>query len=214
LITQGVYAPKNDVDTVRSVARGDEEAAHSLIEAHGDALLKFVFRRMGGCIEDAEEIVQDTFIAAVRMAESYDGTCSALTWLCSIARLKIRDHVAIAGRLKRSTDQPVLSLDRDTLGALKKVHDSSESIETIVDRMDRTRLIQYLLQSMSPEQQEAVVLRYVEQFSISEIAKIMARSEKAVEKLLERAKERPRKEVFKWFGDEPFRLMCFELLSL
>ena len=84
----------------------------------------------------------------------------------------------------------------------------------IVDKVDRVRLVQALLDSMSPEQREAVTLRYVEQFSISEIAKIMKRSEKAVERLLERAKERPRQEMFKWFGEEAFRVMCFNLLCL
>jgi hypothetical protein len=35
-----------------------------------------------------------------------------------------------------------------------------------------------------------------------------------VERLLERAKERPRQEIYRWFGEEPFRAMCFELIFL
>jgi RNA polymerase sigma-70 factor (ECF subfamily) len=214
LITSGAKAPSTDVDLVHAMARGDEDAAHGLIEAHGDAMLRFVLRRTGGCVEDAEEVVQDSFVAAVRMAGTYDGSCAVRTWLCSIARLKVGDHLRNAARQKRSAEKPLVSLDDETLGALRKVHDPSASLEDIVDRMDRARIVQVLLNSMSPEQREAVVLRYVEQFSIGEIAKLMNRSEKAVERLLERAKERPRQEMFKWFGEEPFRAMCFELLSL
>jgi RNA polymerase sigma-70 factor (ECF subfamily) len=97
---------------------------------------------------------------------------------------------------------------------LRRVHDPTASLEDIVDRLDRVRLVQSLLDSMTPEQREAVTLQYVEQFSVSEIARIMGRSEKAVERLLERAKERPRQEMFKWFGEESFRMLCFDLLTL
>jgi RNA polymerase sigma-70 factor (ECF subfamily) len=211
---EGARALEGDVALVHRMARGDEVAAHGLIEAHGDALFRFVLRRTGGSAEDAEEIVQDTFVAAVRMGETFDGSCSLFTWLCSLARLKIGDRLKVQSRLKRTAQQPTLSLDDEELGLRWQVHDPSISLEDLVDRLDRVRLVQALLDSMTSEQREAVTLRYVEQFSVGEIAKIMSRTEKAVERLLERAKERPRQEMFKWFGEESFRMMCFDLLML
>ena len=213
-ILEGVQTPVTEVALVRRVSRGDEEAAHELIAAHGDALFRFVLRRIGGLVEDSEDIVQETFLAAVRMAKTYDGACSVFTWLCSLARLKISDHFRALRWQKRSSEEPPLSLSDDQLGLLKRIHDPSISIEDIVDGLDRVRLVQALLDTMSPDQREAVTLRYVEQFSVSEIARIMGRSEKAIERLLERAKERPRQEIFKWFGEVPFRAMCFDLLTL
>jgi RNA polymerase sigma-70 factor, ECF subfamily len=213
-IVEGAEAPKCEVSLVLRMARGDEVAAQGLIKAHGDALFRFVLRRTAGNIEDTEEIVQDAFVAAVRMGESYDGSCSVFTWLCSLARLKIGDRHKTQSRQKRAAEMPPLSLDDETLGTLRRVHDRSASLNDIVDQVDRVQMVQALLDSMSPEQREAVTLRYVEQFSVGEIATIMARSEKAVERLLERAKERPRQEMFRWFGDESFRVVCFNLLTL
>lgn len=213
-IVESAEALRGDVALVRRMARGDEGAAHGLIEAHGDALLRFVLRRAGGSAEDAEEIVQDAFMAAVRMGETYDGSCSVFTWLCSIARLKIGDRAKAQSRLKRAPEKAMLSLDDDTRKMLREVHDPSASLEDVVDQMSRVQLIQELLDSMTPEQREAVTLRYVESFSVAEIALIMNRSEKAVERLLERAKERPRQEMFRWFGEESFRMVCFDLLTL
>ena len=213
-IVEGVQAPVNDVALVQRVSRGDEEAAHELIAAQADSLFRFVLRRIDGLVEDAEDIVQETFLAAVRMAKTYDGTCSVFTWLCHLARLKISDYLKVLRTQKRSAEKPPLSLNDDELGLLRKVHDPSVDVESIVDGLDRVRLVQALLDSMTAEQREAVTLRYVEQFSVNETARIMGRSEKAIERLLERAKERPRQEIFKWFGDEPFRAMCFELLTL
>ena len=204
----------NDVGIVHRIGRGDERAAHELIEAYGDSLFRFVLRRMGGNAEDAEEIVQDAFIAAVRMGGSYDGSCSVFTWLCSLARLKIGDRFKERSRLKRATDHPLLSLDDDSRNALRHVHDHSTSLEDLVDRLDRVRLVQALLDSMTPDQREVILLRYVEQFSVREIAAIVHRSEKAVERLLERAKERPRQEMLKWFGDESFRMISLALLTI
>jgi RNA polymerase sigma-70 factor (ECF subfamily) len=214
MIVEGVLAPATDVAQVHRMAQGDEEAAFGLIQAHGDALFRFALRRMGGNREDAEEIVQDAFLTAIRLGGTFNGSCSILTWLCSLARLKIGDRLKSQMTQKRTTPKAPLSLDDETLGMLRRIHDPSVSLEEIVDKVDRVRLVQALLDSMSPEQREAVTLRYVEQFSVNEIARIMKRSEKAVERLLERAKERPRQEMFKWFGDEPFRVMCFALLSL
>jgi RNA polymerase sigma-70 factor, ECF subfamily len=213
-IVEGAQAPVSEVSLVLRMARGDEVAAQGLIRAHGDALFRFVLRRTGGNIEDTEEIVQDAFIAALRLGETYDGSCSVLTWLCSLARLKIGDRAKTESRQKRAAKERPLSLDDETLGVLRRVHDPSASLEVIAEQIDRVRLVQALLDSMSPEQREAVTLRYVEQFSVAEIATIMSRSEKAVERLLERAKERPRQEVFKWFGDESFRMVCSVLVML
>ena len=185
-IVESARALPTDVGIVQRIGRGDERAAHELIKAYGDALFRFVLRRTGGCAEDAEEIVQDTFVAAVRMGGSFNGSCSVFTWLCSLARLKIGDRVKQRSRQKRTADHPVLSLDDDSRNALRHVHDPSTSLEDLVDRIDRVRLVQALLDSMTPDQREVVLLRYVEQFSVREIAAIVCRSEKAVERLLER----------------------------
>jgi RNA polymerase sigma-70 factor (ECF subfamily) len=213
-IVESEQALQTDVGTVHRLARGDERAATELIEAHGDALFRFVLRRTGGCVEDAEELVQDTFVTAVRLGGTFDGSCAVFTWLCSLARLKIGDRFKEQSRQKRAPERTVLSLDDDTRKALRAVNDTSTSLDDLVDRLDRVRLVQDLLNSMTPEQREAVTLRYVEQFSIAEIATIMKRSEKAVERLLERAKERPRQEMVKWFGEEPFRMFCFGFLTI
>jgi RNA polymerase sigma-70 factor (ECF subfamily) len=209
----GTEPPAPDVALVLRMARGDEEAAHRLVRAHGDSLLRFVIRRTRN-LEDAEEIVQDTFVAAIRMGDRYDGSCTVFTWLCSLARLKITDHLKSESRLKRSAHNGALRLDDESRALLRSIHAPEASLETIVDKLDHVRLVQALLDSMSPEQREAVALRYIEQFSIAEIATIMSRSEKAVERLLERAKDRPRHEMFRWFGNESFRIACYGLVTL
>lgn len=85
------------------------------------------------------------------------------------------------------------------------VHDPRADLEELVDRLDRVRLVQALLDSLSPDQREALSLHYIEGFSLSETAILMKRSEKAVERLLERAKGTSRKDVVRWLGEEAFQ---------
>src|SRR5687768_8762934 len=108
VIVESAPALQTDVALVHRMARGNEDAAHGLIDAHGDALFRFVLRRTCGNVEDAEEIVQDAFLTAVRLGGTYDGSCSVLTWLCSLARLKISDRQKVQLRMKRSAEKPPL----------------------------------------------------------------------------------------------------------
>ena len=61
------------------------------VDLHGDALFRFALLRVGGR-EIAEELVQETFLAALRSRESFGGRSSERTWLIGILKRKIVDH--------------------------------------------------------------------------------------------------------------------------
>lgn len=67
-----------------------EEAAGWLDE-HGDALYRYAMARVGRR-ELAEDLVQDTFVAALQARGRYEGGSSVRTWLTSILKHKIIDH--------------------------------------------------------------------------------------------------------------------------
>src|SRR5262245_66532942 len=100
---------------VRGVARGDEDAVALFYSQYADAVFGFVCRRVAGCYEDAEEITQDTFLAAVAYAGTYDGSCAPLTWLCGIAKVRIADFLRRRARRKRVPPGTVCSLDAGAL---------------------------------------------------------------------------------------------------
>lgn len=213
-IVEAAKQPHADVARVHRMARGDEEATREVMDAHLDPLFCFVRRRIGGSIEDAEEIAQDTLLTACEIGLTYDGCCSVMTWLCSLARLRISDFLTREGRQKRIPKEMLVRIDDDSRNALRLAQDPDADLEQIVDRMDRVKMVQVLLDTLTPEQREAMTMRYVEEFSVAEIARIMGRSEKAVERLLERAKEKPRKEMLRWLGEVEFRMLCLSLLTI
>ena len=62
-----------DLDLVRRMARGDEDAVRRAYGAHADPLYRFALRRVGGSAEDAEEIVNDVFLVAIRHGGNFEG---------------------------------------------------------------------------------------------------------------------------------------------
>ncbi len=61
------------------------------VDRHGDALFRFALVRLRGR-ELAEEIVQETFLAAFKSRDRYAGRASERTWLTQILKNKIADH--------------------------------------------------------------------------------------------------------------------------
>lgn len=74
------------------------------LDEHGDALYGFAFMRLRDR-EAAEDIVQDTLLAAWRSRENFAAASSERTWLIGILKHKLADH------WRRSARQPSESLD-------------------------------------------------------------------------------------------------------
>ena len=73
---------------------GDPE---TWIEDHGDVLLRFAAVRVGDTAT-AEDLVQETLLAAWRSRDSFDGACSPRTWLVAILKRRVADHFRRRGR--------------------------------------------------------------------------------------------------------------------
>lgn len=70
--------------------------AETWLEEHGDALFRFALHRVGSK-EAAEDLVQDTLIAALRGIKNFEGRSAVRTWLTSILQKKIIDYIRRQG---------------------------------------------------------------------------------------------------------------------
>ncbi len=176
-------ASQRDASLLRAMARGDEGAIETFYRAYGDPVLRFIYRRVPQSFEDAQEITHDTFLTALNLASNYRGDASAYGWVCGIARIRIVDHYRRQGRGKRIPQERIVSLD--------EVRDlrSQAGEPSAADEVDA------LLRTLSADEREAMMMRYVDELSIREIAQILRRSEKAIENLIARAKEKQRKAI-------------------
>jgi len=65
-----------------------------IVEQHGDYLFRFAVSRVRNEAL-AEDLVQETFLAALKQLHAFSNRCSMRTWLTSILKNKIFDHIQI-----------------------------------------------------------------------------------------------------------------------
>jgi RNA polymerase sigma-70 factor, ECF subfamily len=168
-----------DLELLRQIQRGQPSAFHQLVDRYADYLHR-VARTLTGNATDAEDAVQETFAGAFRSAGSFREQASVKTWLLRIlVRQCARCH---RGRqrqvvLRISDAEPSL-LERDGL--------SVAATQTQVDvRLD----LDEMLQAMTPEHREVIVLREMEQLSYEEMAAALGIPRGTVESRLFRARQ-------------------------
>ena len=133
----------------------------------------YFLRRTGGSPSLAEDLTQDTFLAAVRELQAGRLPDNPVAWIHGIARHKLLDHYRRAERSERVAGA------REVAEPATAVAPEEEHRERIAAALARV-----------PEAQRAVlVLCYLEGFSMREVADALGRSEKAVESLLGRGRE-------------------------
>jgi RNA polymerase sigma-70 factor, ECF subfamily len=172
---------KDDLDLAARVAQGDASAFNHFYNRHADLVFAFVYHLLDGARADAEEIWQDTFVAALRALPDYRGQSQLSSWLCGIARRKVVDFYRRKGVIGRTTSSvpPEQLLDLMDSGPLP-------------DRMlqqgaTRARVVEALA-ALPVDGREALVARYVDGHSVEEIARKLGRSYKATESLLSRGR--------------------------
>ena len=96
--------PKRDQAIARPALH---QAADAWVDEHGDCLYRYALARVRKP-EVAEDLVQETFLAAVRGYDKFGGRSSVRSWLCGILKHKIIDHYRKAARETSFTDMEFL----------------------------------------------------------------------------------------------------------
>ena len=178
-------AASDDQQLVDAVLRKDRKATAEFVSAHADAVYAYVRRRLVPRADLVDDLVQDVFLAAWETLDRFRSEAPLRHWLLGIARHKIEDFYR--ARLR----QPDQSLDESEPAADPVPYD--ESIDGVLDRRDRYARTRKVLESL-PEPYALVLLwRYWERRSAREIAAATGKTEKAVERLLARAREQFRR---------------------
>ena len=167
------------------IVDGDTEAAEELVTKHLDGLFEFVHYRAGGDRGLAEDVVQDTFVVALERIGGFDGHASLHTWLCGIARNKLRAQRR--KRRPRPLEEVLLEADADIDRILADV-EREPLPEWALERQETQDLVGATLSSLSPEHRTALVAKYVDGESVRHIADRLGKGEKAAESTLHRAR--------------------------
>lgn len=171
---------ENEQDLIRRAVAGDARAFHQLVDAHADYLYSVACAMLGKG-PDAEDVVQDAFIAAMKGLRHFEGRAALRTWLVAI----LVRQVAVLRRKRRAMQALPEEAMSDPAG-----HRDAASADA---RMD----VMHVLAQLSPEHREILVLRELEGMSYDEIAAALGVPRGTVESRLFRA----RQEIRNRFGE-------------
>ena len=165
-------------DLVARSQAGEPEAFGLLYDRYVDLVYRYIYYRVGSPTL-AEDLVSETFLRALRRIDSFtwQGRDFA-AWLVTIARNLIADHFKSGRyRLEITTEDILESGPAQTT-------DGPESL--VLDSLTNATLLS-AVKKLNPEQQECIVLRFLQGLSVNETALAMGKNDGAIKALQYRA---------------------------
>jgi RNA polymerase sigma-70 factor (ECF subfamily) len=189
----------DDWRLVKRVLAHEREAFNEFFDGYFPRLYRFAHARLGDDPETVKEIVQVTLSKAIRNLARYRGEAALFTWLCSICRNAISDHLE-----QRAKERQVIVLVEDFPDVRAAVDSVTapaiDEPETAFGRTEAARLIQVALDRLPTRYGDALEWKYVYGFTIEEIAAKLGLGAEAAQSLLARAK-RAFQEVYTALAD-------------
>lgn len=175
---RGTEAPElSDAALVAACAVGDNAALGALFDRHHRAIYAFLSRLAGTDDRDLDDLVQATFLEALRSAKNYRGDAPVPRWLFGIAAHVVRHHVRSEIRRKtfhtrlaihprRAPTEPVVHAERGQL---------MTRVRSAVDELPHKHKVVY-------------VMCELEEMPGTEVAKVLGLREGTVWRLLHEAR--------------------------
>jgi RNA polymerase sigma-70 factor (TIGR02960 family) len=186
--------------TLERARAGDEDAFRELTDPHRRELQVHCYRILGS-VQDAEDLVQETLLAAWRALEAFEGRSSVRAWLYRIATNRclnvLRDRTRRPREVQamappppeptRRTEPIWLEPYPDVL--LENIPDRSPGPAARYEAREAVELAFIgALQNLPPRQRAALVLRDVLGFRTAEVAEMLDTGEASVKGALQRAR--------------------------
>ena len=154
----------DDVAAVAKARGGDEDAFRVLVERHSRSVYRLAYR-MTGRPEDAEDVVQETFVRAYRQLSRFEARSNFATWLyrigfnCAIDYMRARPH-------RESAETP------ETLERMSGQSDTP-GIDDMVYAGEIGARVQQALEGLSAQERAAFLMRHYHGCSIEEICRAL-----------------------------------------
>ena len=161
---------QDEESLVRRAQQRDEEAFTQLYEANFDKIYRYVALRIGNKTE-AEDMTQQVFLNALQSLPSFKWRgISFSAWLFRIAHNKVVDY------LRKKTKQATALLDESMVNS-----DSNPQL-VAEHKLDIEQLVS-ATKRLTETQREVISLRFAGELTITQVAKVMGKSQGAVKAL-------------------------------
>ncbi len=189
--------------SLRALQEGDPEEFYRLVDAYSSKIYRLAIKMLNQQ-QDAEDVLQETFVKAYRGLKTFDGRSKLSTWLFRIAtnealmviRKKHPDVVSIDEPIEteEGEQEPVQIIDWCCLPESELLSDETrEKLDAAVQKLpERLRVV--------------FLLRDINDLSTHETADVLGLTETAVKTRLSRARLRLREELSAYFSERVNRI--------
>ncbi len=175
----------------RLALKGDQSAFAELVELYQDKLYHMSYRMLNNR-QEAEDVVQETFLRVYKNLDRYDETLKFSTWIYRIATNLCID------RLRKR--KPTYSLDAESsdyegLDGYSMIPSDNTTPETELILSDTQRIIHQAMESLPPKYKSVMMLRYIRDLSLQEIGDILNMPVTTIKTRVHRGREFLRKKL-------------------
>jgi len=190
---------EKDNEAISRVLQGDYEAFEQLVAKYQGRMYRHL-RKMVRDQQQAEDLLQETFLNAYKGLAGFKGSSSFSTWLFRIASnnalMFLRKHrpegVEYDDEIKTDTDSPFLTASPEFMNT---------PLEILLSIEGRGK-IEEAIEDLPVLYRSAIVLRDVEGFTLAEVAEIMESSVAAVKSRLHRARHAVRESLVSYYDEK------------
>lgn len=183
---------KDETIYSRFLATRSEEDLRTLLERYRDSLMFFIFGYVHN-MEDAEELMMDSFAEVAAGRTVFSGRSSFRTWLFAVARNKARMHL----RKRKPESVPIEHVP--------EAADMTDNPENRFLQDERSRQLHRAMTELDPEAQHALHLIYFEDMSYDELAQVLGKSRRQTYRLADRYRSQLKKILESEENDEDNR---------
>lgn len=196
--------PEDDL-LLRALRDRDESAFVRVLDLYYSSMLRLAMTHVRSSAT-AEEVVQDTWLAALRGIDGFEGRSSVRTWLFRILRNIARTRGQRDARLHLFSDMQASPSPSDGSAPDALFSDAlwmkrSPDPESLLTSRELRARIDAAIETLPPRQREVIVLRDIQEWTTDEVCNAMGITQTNQRVLLHRARERVRDALRPWIDD-------------
>jgi len=181
-----------DAVAVERTMAGERNAYRVLVERHSQHVYRLAYR-MTGNREDAEEVVQEAFLRAYQKLAQFTGSASFGTWVYRIAANYAIDRMRQRKSEESRRERPMLIVEGQVeADALAQMKDLAPSPERLAGSAQLAEKMKQALDTLTPAERTAIVMRHWDGCGIDEIANVLKSSTTATKNTVFRAVQKLR----------------------
>ncbi len=160
---------------LRAAVRGDSQAFAALYRENVQVIFRYIYNRVSDT-HLAEDLTGDVFTKALQGIGSYtDQGKPFVAWLYRIAHARVVDHYRKVKRRPQESDVEAEPIPVD------------ENMDENLLRRQAAKALRQALTDLTAEQQQVIVLRFIEGYHLEEVAELMDKNANAIKALQHRA---------------------------